>query len=159
MRSNILFIIFISSSLFSISAKAQEVQWASAVVAVSSERDTTKTKGNFYQAVQALGRPNRLPQFGESILAWSPAKEKRRRDEFIEVSFAKPMRARQVIVGENFGAGSITQIYIYGEGGQKKRVYHDKFNHPVNWWRKSNSCAFRPDSVRCGFCKSSFEHN
>ncbi|MFT5618960.1 MAG: outer membrane protein OmpA-like peptidoglycan-associated protein, partial [Arenicella sp.] len=125
------FLLFILVGVYTVPANAQEVQWASAVVSVSSEREAVKTKGNFYQAVQALGRPNRLPQFGESILAWSPAKKKRRRDEFIKVSFAKPMRARQVIVGENFGAGSITQIYVYGEGGQKKRVYHDKFNHPV----------------------------
>ena len=110
---------------------AQETQWASSVIEVSSERDTVKNKGNFYQAVQALGRPNKMPLIGESILAWSPSRTKKRANEWIKLGFEKPMRIRQVAVAENWGAGSITQIIAYGASGQQQRIYHDKFNKTV----------------------------
>lgn len=110
--------------------QAQDVQWASKVIEVSSTRDTV-ANGYFYQANQALGRPNKMPQIGESTLAWCPAKKKRRANEWIKVGFDKPMRIRQVAVAESWGAGTITQILIYGEAGQEMRVYHDKRNRAV----------------------------
>lgn len=122
-----LLILFLS---FSTLLYSQEVQWASSIIEVSSVRDTT-ANGYFYQANQALGRPNKMPQIGESRLAWCPAKKKKRANERIKVGFSKPMRIRQVAVAENWGAGSITQIFIYGEAGQKMRVYHDKWNRAI----------------------------
>ncbi|MGB0521899.1 MAG: OmpA family protein [Flammeovirgaceae bacterium] len=122
----LLLILFFTSSL----VVCQDTQWASKVIDVSSTRDTV-AHGYFYQANQALGRPNKMPQIGESPLAWCPAKKKKRANEWIKVGFEKPIRIRQVAVAENWGAGTITQIYIYGEAGQKMRVYHDKKNRAV----------------------------
>jgi hypothetical protein len=60
-----LFLIFIVT----ISSTAQNIQWASHVIGVSSE-----FREKQYSAEQALGKPNVLPNLGLSPSAWSPKK-------------------------------------------------------------------------------------
>ena len=54
--------------LISITAAAQEVQWASEVVRFSTEYTRKQ-----FAAKQVLGKPDKLPSFGESAVAWAPS--------------------------------------------------------------------------------------
>ncbi|GAB3783419.1 hypothetical protein GCM10028818_41390 [Spirosoma horti] len=101
---------------------AGSVQWASRVVGVSSEKKG-ENYGEQYKAIQALGRPNKLPDVGESPCAWAPFYADGTADEWIQVGFAKPMRARQIVVAENVNAGSIVKVIAIDEKGAEHIVY------------------------------------
>src|SRR4051812_19791467 len=76
---------------------AQEVQWADEVLDFSSEyREEKYTKE--FRAVQVLGRPNKLPQFGSSFCAWSPASRGDTLGEWIKVGYKVPIRIRQIAI-------------------------------------------------------------
>jgi outer membrane protein OmpA-like peptidoglycan-associated protein len=108
-------------AVFLLSETFAQVQWAEKVVAVSSEK---KGKGKQYKAEQVLGKPNVLPSFGSSPCAWSPeVADNDKKEEFIHVSFAKPVAIRQVLVAENFNAGSISEIYAYDTQGKANLIY------------------------------------
>jgi len=98
------------------------VQWATRVVGVSSEKKG-ENYGEQYKAVQALGRPNKLPDVGESPCAWAPFYADGTADEWIQVGFVKPMRARQIVVAENVNAGSIVKVIAIDEKGAEHVVY------------------------------------
>ncbi|AKD58418.1 OmpA family protein [Spirosoma radiotolerans] len=98
------------------------VQWASRVVGVSSEKKG-ENYGEQYKAIQALGRPNKLPDVGESPCAWAPFYADGTADEWIQVGFAKPMRARQIVVAENVNPGSIVKVIAIDEKGAEHVVY------------------------------------
>lgn len=110
--------------------RAQNVQWASDVLEVSSERreinDETKSpEPRQYRAKQALGIPNKLPAFGDSKCAWSPSKQGNANAEWIKVGFSNPMQIRQVAIAENYNSGAITHIYVYDEAGQEHLLYRN----------------------------------
>ena len=65
------YLLFIS--LITLNASAQTVNWASKVLGFSSERTEPINQGPQYRAMQVLGTPNKLPQTGESVCAWSPS--------------------------------------------------------------------------------------
>lgn len=110
-----LVLILVCSSLWA------QVQWANKVIAVSSEK---KANGKQYKAEQALGQPNVLPIFADSPCAWSPAQANNDiREEYIQVGFSKPMAIKQIVVAENFNAGSISQIFAYDAEGKENLVY------------------------------------
>lgn len=115
-----------------------QVQWASKVLEVSSERKQDPV-GLGYQAIQALGAPNKMPAIGESPVAWCPLKKSSRKDEFIKVGFISPQQIRQIAVAENIGAGAVSQIMIYGVEGEVEMVYEDRINREVD----SNSRMLR----------------
>jgi outer membrane protein OmpA-like peptidoglycan-associated protein len=98
-------------------AAAQKIFWAAQVEAFSSERTDVRLTQE-YRAVQALGVPNRLPNSGESICAWSPALPDNTQEEFIRVRFDTLMPIQQVLVLENTGAGSIVKITATDELGK-----------------------------------------
>ncbi len=104
---------------FSTKILAQKVEWATKLVAVSSEKKI-KTNTNQYSARQALGKPTLLPDTRYSPAAWSPATEDNTKPEFIKVSFPIT-NARQIIVAESYGSGSIAQIIAYNQ--QDKPVF------------------------------------
>lgn len=69
----LLFIFLQFCSIQTIFAQAT-VQWASKVLGVSSQYlNLDKPQSNQFQADQILGKPDKLPAFGESPCAWSPA--------------------------------------------------------------------------------------
>ncbi len=117
--SIILLLCFAFSIGFSTKILAQKVEWATKVISVSSEKKIT-TDPNQYAARQALGKPTLLPNTRFSPAAWSPATEDNAKPEFIKVSFA-PMNARQIIVAESYGSGTIAQIVAYNQ--QDKAVF------------------------------------
>ena len=87
--------------------QAQEtVIWGSEVVDVSSEYSALE-----YSALQALHKPNVLPAGGGNPNAWRPKKDSK--EDYIMVSFEKPIKAKQVAVAESENPGAVKQILAY----------------------------------------------
>ena len=100
--------------LISFIATAQKTFWASKVVAFSSEySDAKTTKEN--RAIQALGKPSKLPQVGISACAWQPLTQNNTQEEFLIVSFDTLMPIQQVAIAENYGQGSIVRVEAFDE--------------------------------------------
>ncbi|KOY84853.1 hypothetical protein AD998_00650 [bacterium 336/3] len=98
-----------------------QIQWASKVIGVSSEK---KGDGLQYKAEQVLGKPNVLPLFKSSPSAWSPAQaENDIREEYIHVGFEKSIAIKQIVIAESFNAGSISQVFAYDEAGTANLIY------------------------------------
>jgi outer membrane protein OmpA-like peptidoglycan-associated protein len=106
--------------LMTVIANSQNVQWASKVVAYSTQFSSTK-----YSANQVLGKPNSMPQGDDSPCAWAPS-TKGGKKEFVKVSYDKPMKIKQVIIAENYNAGMILKVNLYDANGKKKTVYKSK---------------------------------
>lgn len=88
----ILILLFISSSIF-----AQDIQWASKVIAVSSE-DVDKSDSTFYKAKWVLGEPQ---DFSKTVLQWQmwkPKIEKNGGSEWIKVGFEKPLVLKKITI-------------------------------------------------------------
>jgi OOP family OmpA-OmpF porin len=94
---------------------AQQVQWAFKVLEHSSQKSSKD-----YAAVQALGVPNALPHQGESFKAWEPKPSEK--ESFIKVGYLKPIIPKQIIIGESFNAGHISDVYVYDASGKEFRV-------------------------------------
>ena len=103
-------------------AQTESVQWASRVIGVSSEKKGDAS-GEQYKASQALGRPSRVPEMGESPCAWAPFYADGTADEWIQVGFDKPMRARQIVVAENVNPGAVVKVIVIDEKGAEHVVY------------------------------------
>ncbi len=103
---------------------AQEVQWAAEVQDVSSEyREEKYTKE--FRAIQVLGRPNKLPQFGSSFCAWSPATRSDTLSEWIKVGYKMPIHVRQIVIAESLNEGTVEKIYLYDESDKGYKVYEN----------------------------------
>ncbi|MFY0600895.1 MAG: OmpA family protein [Cyclobacteriaceae bacterium] len=90
-------------------SQAQEtVIWGSEVIDVSSEYGRLG-----YSAIQALHKPNVLPAGGDNPNAWRPKNDNN--DQFIVVSFDKPMKAKQVAIAESENPGAVKAVYAYNE--------------------------------------------
>lgn len=103
---------------------AQQVQWASKVLGVSSERSDPTEDGPQYKAAQILGKPSKLPNTGSSRAAWSPAGADTNGDEWIKVGFARPMKIRLVCVAENHNPGAIIRIFA-ADSANKEHLIHE----------------------------------
>ena len=101
---------------------AQRIQWASRVVGASSEKKGEST-GEQYRASQALGKPSKAPEMGQSPCAWAPASPDGTASEWIQVGFETPIRARQLVVAENVNPGAVSRVVIIDEKGTEHAVY------------------------------------
>jgi len=105
-------------------AQAQQVQWADRIVGFSSQAGK-----NAYSARQALGPPSKLPGAGDCGCAWSPARVDTEwgadpnKPEYLKVGFAKPERVRQILLAENYRAGSVRRVWIYDAANTELLVY------------------------------------
>jgi len=106
------------SLLFCLSASGQEVVWADQVIELSSELNNS--------AVQVLGAPDAIEQQDQD-LSWTPKKEGLARGEFIHVSFAFPIRTRQIIVLEASNPGSIFRLTAFFTDGTDAVIYENKY--------------------------------
>lgn len=118
------------------------VQWASRVVAVSSQ---IKARGP-YSAYQLLGKPNILSRAGDTNpCSWASAMDGQQPSivpelkESIRVGFQQPVRARQVAVAENLNPGAIGAIIVYGTKGQRDTVYRATPQATPEKWRILNA--------------------
>lgn len=93
-------------------ASAQVVQWASRVLAFSSELTQAQ-----YSAQQALGKPNVMPAGGDNPNAWMPDKPNRK--DFLKLGFDKPMSIKQIAVAESYGPSALYRILVYDEAGKE----------------------------------------
>ena len=108
------------------SARAQHVQWAARLVAVSSQKSDGKDP---FSPSQVLGVPNALPLGQISNDAWIPRKEGS--NEFIEVRFARSVAAQQVTIIENYNPGSITKVELVDTKGVHHEVYSNDNPGPL----------------------------
>ncbi|MCE6991674.1 OmpA family protein [Dyadobacter sp. CY323] len=102
-------------------AYCQEVLWASKILGYSSEYRPGQF-GHANRAKQILGEPSKLPDFGNSPCAWSPAEADGRNEEWIKVGFEKSIPLKQIAIAENFNPGSISRVYAYDESGKEYLV-------------------------------------
>ncbi|GAB3339244.1 hypothetical protein GCM10027299_52040 [Larkinella ripae] len=103
-------------------ALAQQVLWASSVVGFSSEgRGEAYTQQ--YRASQILGKPNRLPQVGDSPCAWSPLYPDGPNDEWITVRFSESIPIRQIAIFQSGNPGAISQVFVIDGSGRETPVY------------------------------------
>lgn len=93
-------------------SSAQNVQWASKVLEVSSQISDTQFSGK-----QALRAPNVLPAGGENPNAWTPDRPNRK--EFIKVGFDEPMRIRQIVIAESYNPTAVSAVYAYDPQGKE----------------------------------------
>ncbi|CAG5069420.1 Peptidoglycan-associated lipoprotein [Dyadobacter sp. CECT 9623] len=107
--------------IFPATGFAQGVLWASKVLGYSSEY-RPEAYGHAFRAKQILGEPNKLPSFGNSRSAWSPAEADSRNEEWIKVGFAKAIQAKQIAIAENFNPGAIVRVYAYDPSGKEYLV-------------------------------------
>jgi outer membrane protein OmpA-like peptidoglycan-associated protein len=103
----------------SLTAAAQNVQWAGKVINYSSQLEYES-----YSAKQALGEPNSMPSKGYATTAWAASSDDRK--EFLQVGFDKPMKIKQVIIAENNAPGAIYRVAIYDTQKQEREVYKQK---------------------------------
>lgn len=104
-------------------ANAQQTQWASKVLGVSSE--FKESNGQQYRSSQVLGKPNKLPQAESGASAWRSA-EPDAGEEWIKVGFDTPSAVRQVAIAENFGAGCVTSVVAYDTENKEYVLYKSK---------------------------------
>ena len=115
--------------LISVGGRAQSIQWASRAIGVSSEKIVESYEGHKgpfgeqYKASQALGAPSKVPTLGESPCAWAPQQADGKADEWIQVGFAKPIQAQQIVVAENVNPGAVIRIIAFDEKGAEHLVY------------------------------------
>ncbi len=105
---------------------AQNVQWATEVLEVSSQHEPGfffKENLNFdqYPAQQILGKPNVLPNnAGDSPNAW--VTQKPDETDYIKVGFERLMKIRQVVIAESFNPSAVYQIYAYDTEGNEHLI-------------------------------------
>lgn len=101
---------------------SQKVYWASKVVAYSSEYSDAQSNSE-NRAIQALGRPNKVP-FGKSACAWQPLiQDNELQDEFLIVSFDTLMPISQIAIVQNFGQGCITKVEVFDEYNNLRPIW------------------------------------
>lgn len=123
------YLLFIS--LITLNASAQTVNWASKVLGFSSERTEPINQGPQYRAMQVLGTPNKLPQTGESVCAWSPSGADTYAEEYIKVGFDKPVKTRQICIGENLNPGAVVRILAYDSTDKEYLIHENKEDGPT----------------------------
>src|SRR6218665_1724253 len=119
----VFFLLFFNS----FNTSAQAIQWANKVLGFSSERTDPTNQGLEFRAVQVLGSPSKLPQTGDSKAAWSPAGADTNGDEWIKVGFEKPMKIKQVCIGENHNPGAVIWVFAY-DSTDTEHLIHDNVN-------------------------------
>jgi hypothetical protein len=90
-------------------------QWAAAARASSEYRATD------YSAAQATGAPN-VSRHGDNARAWA-SKAADAGEEWLELTFAEPVRAEGVRVIQSFNPGAIIRIEVAGEAGVATTVW------------------------------------
>lgn len=106
------------SLFFCLFVSGQEVVWADQLIEYSSELNNS--------AVQVLGTPDAIEQQDQD-LSWTPKKEGLTRGEFIHVSFAFPIRTRQIIISEASNPGSIFRLTAFFADGTETVIYENKY--------------------------------
>jgi outer membrane protein OmpA-like peptidoglycan-associated protein len=100
-----------------ISLKSQDVFWADTIFSCSSEITNESNS-----PIQVLGKYNVMPNFGKTPCAWTLVYAKRR-NQWIELGFAKNIIAQQVIINENYNYSAIAKVILFDEKNNQKIVF------------------------------------
>jgi hypothetical protein len=92
-------------------------QWASTVRGFS-----TQYTPDHWSASRVLGAPDVFPGQGDNVNAWASLGADDR-DEWIEVGFARPMRASAVEVFETLNPGAVSAIELVTASGARVTAY------------------------------------
>ncbi len=98
---------------------SQEVQWASKVLDYSSQYGPKQ-----FSAQQIIGKPGCMPTGGENPVCWKTANLSA--NEWIRVSFEKPMKIRQILIAEAFYPGAVINVELTDKEGKSYKVYKQK---------------------------------
>ncbi|MCS7076377.1 MAG: OmpA family protein [Bacteroidia bacterium] len=91
-------------------AQQDNILWANEVLGYSSQHYENKR----YAAREVIGKPNSmLPGGVLSATAWYPYT--RKAEEYVWVRFSKIIKAKQIIVCQNYNAGGIIRIEVFDE--------------------------------------------
>ncbi|MCC5931704.1 MAG: OmpA family protein [Cyclobacteriaceae bacterium] len=112
-RNIFIIIFFLSISTLSL---GQKVFWAEKVVGFSSQLSEYE-----YSAAQVLGKPNAMPQGGDNPTAWLPSRPNRQ--EYIHVTFARPIHVEQIVLAESYNPSALFQIYLMDRQGTEHLVH------------------------------------
>jgi outer membrane protein OmpA-like peptidoglycan-associated protein len=124
--------IWISFSLIPLLQAQTKIQWASKLVGYSSEfKDPLMIQSPEFRAKQILGKPNKLPAFGDSPCAWAPSTKDSINPEWIKVSFDEPMPIEQIAIAENYNPGAITHVYVYDLSNTEYLLYKNLNVGPI----------------------------
>ena len=126
-------------------ARAQQVQWATRVVSVTSKR--TEKKTDPYAPEKLFGQPDALPEGEENKNAWSPEKEDSKK-EVVEVKMGRSIACKQVVVVESFNPGSVTKIELVDTRGNRHSVYTNNNPGPLPDPFRVLSVKFEPGTYR-----------
>ncbi len=120
LKKSAVFLIILLISFYS--SFSQKTWWASKVLEFSSER-VIPSQNTAYKAIQALGKPNVLPNVVESVAAWEAYQPDSPSEEYIAVSFDTIMAIRQVAIAENYGQGCIIKVIAIDTSNVKHTIY------------------------------------
>ncbi len=109
-------LIALTAIILSTNAFGQRIYWANKVVDFSSQLSDKE-----YSAEQVLGKPNSLPQSGETPTAWLPSKPNKM--EYITVSFEKEVRVQQLVIAESFNPSATFEVYMIDTDGNEHLVH------------------------------------
>ena len=130
MKKFLTILLFSLCILSSVMGQEVQVQWASAVTGFSSEfNNLSKPKG--FKAMQVLGPPSVMKDFGRTPCAWSPGEPQSDEEQWIAVSFTRAMTVQQVIVAEVNNPGAIVKVIAYDTKGQAHELYTNDDPKPV----------------------------
>lgn len=101
----------------------QEVLWATKVLEKSSET-IDESYSPKHRGIQALGKPNVLPQIVSSPCSWRPTGSGFGED-YIKVGFDKAIKVKQIIVGETVNPGAVGRIFGYTPSNQEILLYEN----------------------------------
>lgn len=105
---NKLLIYLLTFSVFFAAGAQETVVWSSEVIDISSEYGRLG-----YSAIQALHKPNVLPNGGDNPNAWRPKNDND--EQFIVVSFNEPIKPKQVAIAESENPGAVKAVYAYNQ--------------------------------------------
>lgn len=92
-------------------------QWAASATASSEYRTTG------YSAAQATGTPD-VPAYGDHAKAWA-SKTADGGEEWLEVTFARPVQAGAVRIRQVFNPGAVIRVEVLGPAVASTRVYQN----------------------------------
>ncbi|XP_062566001.1 uncharacterized protein LOC134228360 [Saccostrea cucullata] len=129
------FILVVSSS------EAVKREWASEVLAFSSEYSSTS-----YSAKQILGKPNVYPKYSASALAWIQASGHLNANQYIELKFPEKIWLSHVNIYEVYNAGAVTRILAKNGENRWVEIFKAPYAHLIKRAR-----IFSPEIKRLDF--------
>ena len=134
-------LIFLSANLMILSSTNifSAVHWANRVIESSGYNNVRGYSPNCYSPMQALGKPSVMPDFGETVCAWSP--RALQRNDFLILGFPERIYAEQIAIAENINPGAIVKITLFGEG-KDLMVFSNSDPQPIQRWGRMFNIYF-----------------